>query len=79
MRVTTELRWIVQLADEWSFDFGGERHGAVAAFAAKGDATLFANELLQRSGRKARVLDKRSKDPAANVVYTAWPPDDIPF
>jgi hypothetical protein len=48
------FRFLVQLADEFGFDFGGD---GVASFAAQGDAVLFAQELRRRSDRSARVLD----------------------
>ena len=48
------FRYQVDLADEFGFDFGGDK---AAGFVAKGDAIAFAIELRRRSGAEARVRD----------------------
>jgi hypothetical protein len=63
------FRFVVELADEFGFDFGGE---ACASFSAQGDAVLFAQELRRRSDRSARVLDCFSRVPV-QVFYVRGP------
>ena len=60
------LRYLVQLADHYGFDFGGENHGGVATFVAKGDAIAFAMELRRRANKEARVIDTSVRDVLGN-------------
>jgi hypothetical protein len=63
------FRYVVELADEFGFDFGGE---AVAGFAHKGSAFVFARDLRDDLGRSARVLDCFSRVPR-EVFHLAGP------
>lgn len=65
------FRYLVQLADEFGFDFGGVNTGGVAQFVAKGDAVLFAQELRRRAARCARVIDTQARK--RDVVFFCAP------
>ena len=54
--------YVVQLADDYGFDFGGEG-GGIASFAHKGSAFAFARDLRDKLGRSARVLDASRRVP----------------
>jgi hypothetical protein len=54
------LPYLVQFADSFGFDFGGE-NGGIAAFRHKGSAYNYAKETRDNTGRDCRVLDMSKK------------------
>ncbi len=57
-----KLRYLVQLADSFGFDFGGE-NGGIASFHHLGSAYAFADGLRKQLGRTLRVLDCSGRMP----------------
>lgn len=68
-------RFLVQLADNFGFDFGGEDQG-IASFANKGDAYNFASVVRDRTKRTTRVLDTTARW-NANEVFLLEPNETL--
>ncbi len=54
------LNYLVQLADSFGFDFGGE-DGGIASFRNLGNAYTFAREVCKAQSRSTRVINTAKK------------------